>query len=203
VTSVREGGNFQDITVQPSGTETAPEEVLVILDPVHDEIPDEPPADVPVFLAPPVSPGDKAPVTGAAVTTADKLMEQYKKIGDAQKHTFGAGGPGTPAPNFNLKVPGVNAPPEPGQNAAGQVAAKPPVEAGHREATPPSGASAPARAIPGAQNGGTSSNPAATAPGTHSLQSKPAASKAIEPGSAQPARSTQPKTPATDSGPQF
>jgi rod shape-determining protein MreC len=113
VTSVREGGNFQDITVQPSGTETAPEEVLVILDPVHDEIPDEPPADVPVFLAPPVNPGDKAPVTGAAVTTADKLMEQYKKIGDAQKHVFGVGGPGTPPPNFNLKVPGVNAPAAP------------------------------------------------------------------------------------------
>jgi rod shape-determining protein MreC len=114
VTSVREGGNFQDITVQPSGTETAPEEVLVILDPVHEEIPDEPPADVPVFLAPPVNKGDQTPVTGAAVTTADKLMDQYKKIGDAQKHVFGVGAPGTPPPNFNLKVPGVNAPAAPG-----------------------------------------------------------------------------------------
>ena len=57
VTGVHEGGNFQDITVQPSGTETAPEEVLVILDPVHEEIPDEPPANVPVFLAPAVKPG--------------------------------------------------------------------------------------------------------------------------------------------------
>jgi rod shape-determining protein MreC len=113
VTGVREGGNFQDITVQPSGTETAPEEVLVILDPVPEEIPDEPPADVPVFLAPAVNPGAQAPVTGTPKTTADKLMEEYKKIGDAQKHVFGVGGPGTPPPNFNLKVPGVNAPAAP------------------------------------------------------------------------------------------
>jgi rod shape-determining protein MreC len=110
VTSAREGGNFQDITVQPSGTETAPEEVLVILDPVHEEIPDEPPADVPVFLAPAVKSADQSPVTGTPMTTADKLMDQYKKIGDAQKHVFGVGPPGTPPPNFNLKVPGVNAP---------------------------------------------------------------------------------------------
>ena len=41
VTGVREGANFQDITVQPTGTETAPEEVLVILDPVHQAIPEE------------------------------------------------------------------------------------------------------------------------------------------------------------------
>ena len=36
--------DFQDITVQPSGTESAPEEVLVIIDPVHQAIPDAAPA---------------------------------------------------------------------------------------------------------------------------------------------------------------
>jgi rod shape-determining protein MreC len=113
VTSVREGTNFQEITVEPSGTESAPEEVLVIIDPVHQAIPDAPPADAPVFLAPDVNPGDQAPQTGgAALTTADKLRDQYKKIGEAQKHVFGVGTPGTLPPNFNLKVPGVNAPAE-------------------------------------------------------------------------------------------
>jgi rod shape-determining protein MreC len=124
VTSVREGGNFQDITVEPSGTESAPEEVLVILDPVHQEIPDEPPPETPVFLAPDVNPDDKAPSSGSAVTTADKLREQYQRIGDAQKHVFGEGGPGTPPPNFNLKVPGVNAPASP-VGATGTQAAIP------------------------------------------------------------------------------
>lgn len=109
VTSVHEGGNFQDITVQPAGAEAAPEEVLVILDPVHQAIPEEASAETPVILAPDVN-SDQAPQPGAARTEADKLREQYQKIGDAQKHVFGEGAPGTPVPNFNLKVPGVNAP---------------------------------------------------------------------------------------------
>ena len=111
VTSVREGGSFQEITVQPSGTESAPEEVLVIVDPVHQAIPDAPSSDAPVFLAPDVNPGDQSqPTGGSGLTAADKLRDEYKKIGDAQKHTFGIGEPGTLPPNFNLKVPGVNAP---------------------------------------------------------------------------------------------
>jgi len=114
VTSVREGANFQDITVEPSGTESAPEEVLVIVDPIHQAIPDAPPGDAPVFLAPDINPDAQAPqMGGAGLTTADKMRDQYKKIGDAQKHVFGVGGPGTPPPNFNLKVPGVNAPADP------------------------------------------------------------------------------------------
>ena len=78
----------------------------------HQEIPDAPPAETPVFLAPDVSPDDTAQSSGCAagLTTADKLRDQYKKIGDAQKHVFGVGAPGTMPPNFNLKVPGVNAP---------------------------------------------------------------------------------------------
>jgi len=110
VTSVREGGNFQDITVEPSGTETAPEEVLVILDPVHQAIPEESTPDTPVFLAPDAKTDQEAAQPANGNTTADKLRDEYKKIGDAQKHVFGVGGPGTPPPNFNLKVPGVNAP---------------------------------------------------------------------------------------------
>ena len=206
VTSVSAGTDFQNILVRPSGIESAPEEVLVIVDPVHQAIPEAPPADSPVYLAPAISGGDAN--TAAApehATTADKLMEQYKKIGDAQKHTFGAGGPGTPAPNFNLKVPGVNAPAEAGQNAAGQSAAKPPAASGHTEATPPSGSSKS-----GAPNAGAPRTPAAATQSTRPLESRPVESKPpgnrtpeLPPASTPPARSTQPKTPATDSGPQF
>ncbi|MEP6716426.1 MAG: rod shape-determining protein MreC [Terriglobia bacterium] len=116
VISVKEGSNFQDIFLQPSGVETAPEEVLVIVNPVHQEIPETPPADSPVFLAPDVKPDSEASAqtgisqAGQKGTQADKMMDEYKKIGDAQKHTFGEGLPGTLPPNFNLKVPGVNAP---------------------------------------------------------------------------------------------
>jgi len=118
VTSVQEETSFQDITVEPSGTEQAPEEVLVIVDPVHQAIPDEAPGDSPVFLAPDLTQDHAQQAGGTGLTPADKLRDQYKKIGDAQKHVFGVGAPGTPPPNFNLKVPGVNAPAEPAsQNA--------------------------------------------------------------------------------------
>ncbi|HYA18620.1 MAG TPA: rod shape-determining protein MreC [Bryobacteraceae bacterium] len=134
VTSVQEGSNFQDIIVEPTGAESAAEEVLVILDPVHQAIPDAPPAESGVFLAPdvtpenppaPASPDAPAPQTSSlapnVMTTAGKLMDQYRKIGDAQKHVYGEGLPGSIPPNFNLKVPGVNAP----ADAAPQAAAPP------------------------------------------------------------------------------
>jgi rod shape-determining protein MreC len=146
VTAVQEGSNFQDISVNPTGVETAPEEVLVIMDPVHQEIPEAPLQDAPVFLAPDlkpdaVAPGEIAPQPRAtAGTQADKLMDQYRKIGEAQKHTFGEGAPGTLPPNFNLKVPGVNAPAVPGSAAAGTAA--PPA------ASPVPRPAAPARPAP-------------------------------------------------------
>jgi rod shape-determining protein MreC len=143
VTSVQEGASFQDITVEPSGTEQAPEEVLVIVDPVHQAIPDEAPGDSPVFLAPDLNSDDHAQQTGGTgLTPADKLRDQYKKIGDAQKHVFGVGGPGTPPPNFNLKVPGVNAPAEPApQNGA--APASPDKKVAPPAAKPPSAQTAP------------------------------------------------------------
>src|SRR5207248_978591 len=77
VTSVRDAGNFQKVSVDPMGVEMAPEEVLVILDPVHQAIPEAPASDASVFLAPDVSPektDSKAPQPTAALTAADKLM---------------------------------------------------------------------------------------------------------------------------------
>jgi rod shape-determining protein MreC len=143
VTSVREGPNFQDITVEPSGTESAPEEVLVIIDPVHQAIPEALPGDAPVFLAPDVNSDDQAQQTGGTgLTTADKLRDQYKKIGDAQKHVFGVGAPGTLPPNFNLKVPGVNAPADP---AAQTPAAASPAPSSATPASKPSSPSLPSR----------------------------------------------------------
>jgi rod shape-determining protein MreC len=139
VTGVHDGGNFQDITVDPSGTGNAPEEVLIILDAVHQAIPEEATPDTPVYLAPDVNPNDVAPKSGALLTTADKLRDQYKKIGDAQKHVFGEGLPGTPPPNFNLRVPGVNAPAE--SPTTPPTATAPP-------ATPPVRAAPPAPAPP-------------------------------------------------------
>jgi rod shape-determining protein MreC len=112
VTSVEDGPTFQNIYVQAFAAEAVPEEVFVIVDPVHQEIPDAPPSDTPVFLAPDVSgpagaSGGTGPQTPSTIgTQADKIVDQYRQIGAAQNHVYGQG----TAPNFNIKVPGVNAP---------------------------------------------------------------------------------------------
>jgi len=111
VTSVEDGATFQEIYVDPFGAEAAPEEVFVILDPVHQAIPDVPAVDTPVFLGPDTQPvSGSAPETPTKGTQADQILEQYRKIGAAQGHVIGEGAPGSLPPNFNLKVPGVNAP---------------------------------------------------------------------------------------------
>jgi rod shape-determining protein MreC len=201
VTSVSPGTDFQNILVRPSGIESAPEEVLVIVDPVHQAIPEAAPADTPVYLAPPVS-GQNANAATAPehATTADKLMEQYKKVGEAQKHTFGEGGPGTPAPNFNLKVPGVNAPAETPQSPG-----KPPGSSGNPGAGPASSSGEPQRPKSTAPNPTAAHTAAGAAQGTRPPEAKTAEPKSTEPAviPAQPRRVIQPKAPATDSGPQF
>jgi rod shape-determining protein MreC len=158
VTGVREGGSFQDIDVEPTAAQEAPEEVLVILDPVHQAIPDAQPGDTPVFLAPDVKPDDQADVTTPTNgTMADKLVDQYKKIGDAQKHVFGEGLPGSTPPNFNLKVPGVNAPADPAVAAPGTTANAPAARAAPATASP-------AAPKPAAPKPATTPKPAITPP---------------------------------------
>jgi len=113
VTSVADGPTFQEIFVEPFGAEAAPEDVFVIVDPIHQQIPDAPPADTHVFLGPDTQPADGTSpqsISAANGTQADQLVDQYRKIGAAQGHVFGEGNPGSTPPNFNLKVPGVNAP---------------------------------------------------------------------------------------------
>jgi len=166
VTSVQEGASFQDITVEPSGTEQAPEEVLVIVDPVHQAIPDEAPGDSPVFLAPDLSVDDHSqPAGGTGLTPADKLRDQYKKIGDAQKHVFGVGAPGTLPPNFNLKVPGVNAPAQPAPQSATTPATP------DKKSVPPAAASPDKKAAPPAAKP-PAPTPQTAAPRTPAPQAK-------------------------------
>jgi rod shape-determining protein MreC len=156
VTAVEEGSNFQNVFLQPTGVETAPEEVLVILDPIHQDIPEVASTEGPVFLAPDVKPdkSQQTQIDPRSGTQADQLLDKYRKLGEAQKHQFGEGGPGTPPPNFNLKVPGVNAPAAPGTtptpkpvtapgpNGAAPVITKPVPPSG-ATATPPAATPAP------------------------------------------------------------
>jgi hypothetical protein len=95
------------------------EDVLILIEGVHQVIPDEPLASQPVYIAPTAPPSDlQASTQFAAGTDADKLRGQYKVIGDAQNHKFGEGGVGEKPANFNLKVPQ----PLPSGNAGGLAA---------------------------------------------------------------------------------
>ena len=108
VKSVRAGQPFKEILLEPSGLQRGlPEDVLILISTVHEEIPESPSAHQPVFISP--APPVKAPPTDGAPTTpppasggteADRLRSLYKSTGDAQGHTFGEGGPGTRPPDF-------------------------------------------------------------------------------------------------------
>jgi len=103
-TVVRSGKTHKEIYVTPSGFQNGLEEVLIVIDGVHGTIPEPAPASQPVHLLdpPPAEPGD-APATGAPrsgpSSDADRIVEQYRKIGEAQKHVYGVRGTG--APNYN------------------------------------------------------------------------------------------------------
>ena len=136
VKEVRSAQPFKEILVDPAGMARGLEDVLILVEGVHQPIPDTPPANQPVFIGTPPptdsvkaqdNPGN-APPPMAAGTEADKLRAQYKDIGDAQGHKFGEGTPGSKPPDFNLKLPGpVGTPAGQAAGAAGRnPAAAPP-----------------------------------------------------------------------------
>jgi rod shape-determining protein MreC len=114
-TVVRPGKTRKEIYVAPSGFQNGLEEVLIVVEGVHTPIPDSSPGTQPVhLLAPPPGegalPAAAAPAqTGSLLTDADRLVERYRKIGEAEKHVYGERGAG--APNYNA-VPDDSAAPQ-------------------------------------------------------------------------------------------
>jgi rod shape-determining protein MreC len=112
VTSTRAGDTFQQIFVVPSGLQRGLEEVLIVLEGVHQAIPEGQPAAAEIYILPPplAEPAQGMPATDEARprvrgTEADRLREQYKLIGAAQGHVFGEGAPGAKPPDFNYRPP--------------------------------------------------------------------------------------------------
>jgi rod shape-determining protein MreC len=113
VTAARSGNPFQEITIDPSGLAGGLEEVLIVLQGVHEEIPELKVSNQPVYLAPPppAEPGEAqdAPTGGPnnaplGPTDADKIREHYKEVGEAQGHKFGENPPGSKPADFNLQI---------------------------------------------------------------------------------------------------
>ena len=101
---------FKDVEVVPSGLQAALEDVLIVIEGVHQVVPDPALANQPLHLLTPPPPESRGPrervIQGTAGTDADQLVDRYRRIGAAQRHVFGQGGP----PNLNLPVDG-NPPP--------------------------------------------------------------------------------------------
>jgi rod shape-determining protein MreC len=147
---VRSGQSMKDIYVEPSGLQHGLEEVLILIEGMHQAIPEAPvAAHEPVYLAPPppaaaASGGLQDELTRTGLETdADRLRERYKQIGEAQNHKFGEGLPGSKPPDFNLKPP-ANAP-------APKPAGSPP--------TSPSSTGAQPGTVPSQPRNGTATKP--------------------------------------------
>ncbi len=100
---------FQEVQLVPSGLQLGLEEVLILLEGVHQPIPDHaPPSASAKLLPPPPAEGSDGPDSarvirgGVATTDADQVLDRYRRIGAAQGHAYGSGG-GTP--NFAIDPP--------------------------------------------------------------------------------------------------
>jgi rod shape-determining protein MreC len=114
VISVALGTDMKDVKLNLSGAPGGVEEVLVVLQGVHQTIPVDQITDNSTFERPlPPPPSEKenpAAKPGVMQTDADKLKQQYQKLGLDQGHVYGALASGLP--NFNAKpaAPGSPAP---------------------------------------------------------------------------------------------
>jgi rod shape-determining protein MreC len=105
VTSSVRGREFRDIVVALSGVRRGIEEVLIVLDGVHEPLPSEgngQPTGGEVSLLPPPAGTETAPPAEASSvhTDADRVLDRYRLQGEQQGHKFGSGG----VPNFNAPI---------------------------------------------------------------------------------------------------
>src|SRR5262249_42906916 len=121
----RNGSPFKEVMVDPSGMQNGLEDVLIVLEGVHEQVPEASAASTAVHLQslPPQDAADTpapAPTSASSMgTDADRLREKYKAIGAAQGHTFGEGLPGSKPPDFNLPVTSTTPAPKPPQQNQG------------------------------------------------------------------------------------
>jgi len=190
IKAIHPGHPFQEIYVEPAGLQRGMDDALILLEGVHQEIPKEPVASQPVYIAPALAPpaDTQARVQPSAGTEADKLRAQYKALGDAQGHKFGEGLPGAKPPDFNLKLPPAGTPAVPGLSGTTKPATmapavrKPPAPpSGSVPATQPASEKPPATQSPAPTPAKPPAPAAGTAPATQPASEKPPAAQSPAP----------------------
>ncbi|MBM3753681.1 MAG: rod shape-determining protein MreC [Acidobacteria bacterium] len=105
----KQGTTFKEIFLDPAGLQRGLEEVLIVLEGVHQAIPEgSAPASGPVVIMPPASESSEAntPVQSesglpALSTDADRLREKLKRVGELQGVKYGTAS--GRLPNFNME----------------------------------------------------------------------------------------------------
>jgi rod shape-determining protein MreC len=112
VVSAQPGNGMKDVRLNLSGSPGGAEEVLVVLDGVHQPIPTGAVPEEKIAKPLPPPPDDKengGALPGTGQTEADKLKQRYQKLGKEQDHVYGA--LYSNMPNFNAKPAPKPAPP--------------------------------------------------------------------------------------------
>jgi rod shape-determining protein MreC len=104
VSSVKPGQFMKEIRLNLSGAPGSVDEVLVVLEGVHQQIPAVAPEQKLVKMLPPPSQDNHDTQQKPSMATqADKIIEKYREIGKEQGHNYGA--VGSTVPNFNQQPP--------------------------------------------------------------------------------------------------
>ncbi len=131
VTSITANGGSKEVRLNLSGAPGGVEEVLVVLQGIHQTIPVGPPVDESAVKMLPPPPPEKDTTSnepGKVQTDADKIIQKYEDIGKEQDHKYGA--LYSNLPNFNAKPP---APPVDQKTAVTPAAAPAPPQASKGE----------------------------------------------------------------------
>jgi rod shape-determining protein MreC len=147
VSSVKTGQFMKEIHLNLSGSPGSADEVLVMIQGAHQQIPTTPPQQQTAKSLPPPpdeTTGDQQ--SPRLATEADKIKQRYAELGKEQNHQFGA--VGSNMPNFNQKpaAAGSASPAAPGSGAV----AKPPDQKPAQAPQPPKVVPAPRPAEPSA-----------------------------------------------------
>ncbi len=106
VISSQPGQGMREIKLNLSGAPAGAEEVLVVLQGVHQPIPSTAPVEDDLSARslppPPSEGGTDAPIAAKPQTEADKILQKYVVFGKEQSHVYGA--IGSTVPNFNVKT---------------------------------------------------------------------------------------------------
>jgi rod shape-determining protein MreC len=128
VSSLKPGQFMKEIHLGLSGSPGAADEVLVILEGIHQQIPaTAPERHMAKALPPPPEDTNGNEQTPKLSTEADSIKQKYAEVGKAENHVFGA--VGSNIPNFNQT-------PQP----AGQTGQTAPAAPGNTPKMPPTGA---------------------------------------------------------------